>query len=97
MQESNSLEKIAQTMNQFEKQFENLDLQTQVMDDVMGAQANLSTPEDDVNSLIQQVADEHGLETSLNLPAAGKTAAASSTSVAEPDPLAARLAELRGR
>lgn len=118
--ESNSLEKIAQTMNQFEKQFENLDLQvggveklsfhpeylpflfifqTQVMDDVMGAQANLSTPEDDVNSLIQQVADEHGLETSLNLPAAGKAAAASASANAasEPDPLAARLAELRGR
>jgi charged multivesicular body protein 1 len=97
--ESNSLEKIAQTMNQFEKQFENLDLQTQVMDDVMGAQANLSTPEDDVNSLIQQVADEHGLETSLNLPAAGKAAAASATAstAVEQDPLAARLAELRGR
>jgi charged multivesicular body protein 1 len=28
--ESNNLEKIATTMNQFEKQFENLDLQTQV-------------------------------------------------------------------
>ncbi len=52
---SNNLEKIAATMGQFEKQFENLDLQTQVVDEVMGAQANLSTPEDEVNSLIMQV------------------------------------------
>ncbi len=53
--ESNNLEKIADTMRQFERQFENLDLQTQVVDDVMGAQASMLTPEDDVNSLIQQV------------------------------------------
>lgn len=53
--EANNLEKIAATMSQFERQFENLDLQTQVVDEVMGAQANLSTPEEDVNSLIQQV------------------------------------------
>lgn len=53
--ESNNLEKIAATMNQFEKQFENLDLQTQVVDEVMGAQASISTPEEDVNALIQQV------------------------------------------
>lgn len=57
--ETNNLEKIAATMNQFEKQFENLDLQTQVVDEVMGAQANLSTPEDEVNALIMQVRLQH--------------------------------------
>jgi hypothetical protein len=53
--ESNNLEKIQETMNKFEKQFEDLDLQTQVMDGVMATQANLTTPEDEVNSLMEQV------------------------------------------
>lgn len=42
-------------MQQFEKQFENLDLQTQVMDGVMSQQAAMSTPEDEVSALMQQV------------------------------------------
>mmetsp|Transcript_9049 Transcript_9049/g.19449 ORF Transcript_9049/g.19449 Transcript_9049/m.19449 type:complete len:200 (+) Transcript_9049:111-710(+) len=94
--ESNNLEKIAATMNQFEKQFENLDLQTQVVDGVMSAQANLSTPEDEVNSLIQQVADEHGLEMGLNMPAAGASVPAQKVQQ-ELDPLAQRFAELKGK
>lgn len=93
--ESNNLEKIAATMNQFEKQFENLDLQTAVVDQVMSAQANLSTPEDDVTSLIQQVADEHGLETQINMPSAS-TAPASKVQEEE-DSLAQRMAALKGK
>lgn len=96
---SNNLEKIANTMQQFEKQFENLDLQTQVVDGVMSAQAALSTPEDEVASLVQQVADEHGLETGLNMPSASAAKAGAET-VAQPaaeDELSKRLAELRGR
>lgn len=90
--ESNNLEKIATTMNQFEKQFENLDLQTQVVDEVMGAQANLSTPEEEVTSLIQQVADEHGLEVGLAMPAASNAQPAQKQQEAD---LSQRLAELR--
>uniref|UniRef100_A0A7S0RAB7 Charged multivesicular body protein 1a n=1 Tax=Chlamydomonas leiostraca TaxID=1034604 RepID=A0A7S0RAB7_9CHLO len=95
---SNNLEKIAATMNQFERQFENLDLQTQVVDEVMGAQANLSTPEDDVTALIQQVADEHNLDVALNM-AHAPTAAAPSKAGAKAgeEDLGARLAELRGK
>ena len=37
----------------------------------MSAQASLATPEEDVSTLLQQVADEHGLEVQLNLPQAG--------------------------
>lgn len=93
--ESNNLEKIAATMNQFEKQFENLDLQTQVVDEVMGAQANLSTPEEDVSALIQQVADEHGLEVAMGM--ANAPTAAAPQKATEADSLTARLAELRGK
>jgi charged multivesicular body protein 1 len=93
---SNNLEKIANTMQQFEKQFENLDLQTQVVDGVMSQQANLSTPEEDVNSLLQQVADEHNLEFSVNMPSAAGTSVQQQQAAPESD-LSKRLAELRGR
>lgn len=66
-----NLEKISSTMNQFEKQTEDLDLQTEVVQQVFGAQAALATPEDEVAMLMQQVAEEHGLEQALNMPAAG--------------------------
>lgn len=94
--ETNNLEKIAATMNQFEKQFENLDLQTQVVDEVMGAQANLSTPEEDVNALIQQVADEHSLDVQLGM-ASAPTAARAGAKPQQEEDLGARLAELRGK
>lgn len=79
---SNNLEKIAATMQQFEKQFEDLDLQTQVVDGVMSQQAAMSTPEDEVSALMQQVAEEHNLESMLELPgaAAGKAAQATADS-----------------
>ncbi|GLI69280.1 hypothetical protein VaNZ11_013857 [Volvox africanus] len=93
---SNNLETIANTMTQFEKQFENLDLQTQVVDDVMGTQASLSTPEDEVTALMNQVAEEHGLELQHGMPSAAAGTKAAAVKQGEED-LAARLAELRGR
>ncbi len=59
----------------------------------MGAQAALSTPEDEVSALVAQVAEEHGLELAQGLP----SAAASRPAAAKEDDLTARLAELRGR
>jgi division protein CdvB (Snf7/Vps24/ESCRT-III family) len=76
---------------------QNLDLQTQVMDNVMGAQANLSTPEDEVTSLMQQVADEHGLEMQMNMPSASGAAVPAQKVAQESDPLAQRLAELKAK
>lgn len=93
----NNLERVAQTMDQFERQFENLDVQSQFVEDAMGNQAALSTPEEDVNMLISQVADEHGLEVQLNLPAAANAPmAAPHQAVAQPEnDLTQRLAQLR--
>jgi charged multivesicular body protein 1 len=94
--ESNNLEKIAATMQSFEKQFENLDLQTQVVDGVMSQQAAASTPADEVAALVQQVADEHGLELAVGLPGAGTRAAASAApAAASESDLKQRLASLR--
>lgn len=93
---SNSLEKMVMTMDKFEKQFENLDVQTGVMEDAMNQQVALTVSEDDTNLLMQQVADEYGLDVKLNLP----QAAASVPAAAEPaqkDDLGERLAALRGK
>eukprot|EP00798_Chlamydomonas_sp_ICE-L_P008159 gene8159-1413_t len=76
---SGNLEKITETMGQFERQFENLDLQTAVVDNMMSQQANMTTPEDEVNALMHQVADEYGLETGLAMPAAGTSGVAQAT------------------
>ncbi len=47
-------------MDRFETQFENLDVQTQVMEGAMQDSSTLSTPQNEVDSLMQQVADEAG-------------------------------------
>ncbi|KAK9790530.1 hypothetical protein WJX73_000707 [Symbiochloris irregularis] len=97
---SNNLEKVANTMDQFERQFENLDIQSEFVENAMNAQAAISTPENDVNSLMQQVADEHGLDLALNLPGAGVSAPAAAqaqpTASADAD-FNSRLAQLKGR
>mmetsp|Transcript_13308 Transcript_13308/g.40265 ORF Transcript_13308/g.40265 Transcript_13308/m.40265 type:complete len:199 (-) Transcript_13308:24-620(-) len=93
----NNLEKMAQTMETFERQFENLDVQSEFVEGAMSQQAALSTPEDDVNMLVQQVADEHGLESRLALPNAAATPAAGSAVASSDDDLGRRLAELKGR
>ena len=47
-------------MDRFETQFDNLDVQTQVMEGAMQDSSTLSTPQGEVDSLMQQVADEAG-------------------------------------
>ena len=94
----NNLEKMAMTMDQFERQFEDLDVQTSFVEGAMNQQAALSTPEDEVNQLLLQVADEHGLETNLALPRAAVAPAAAPASATNADEdFSRRLAELKGR
>lgn len=95
---SQNLEKVSQVMDQFEKQFENLDVQSQFVENAMSNQANLSTPEDQVNSLMQQVADEHDLEVAFDMPgAASHVPAQPNAPVSQEADLNQRLAELRGK
>lgn len=49
-------------MDKFETQFEDMDVQTSYMDSAMSSTTALSTPQDQVDLLMQQVADEAGLE-----------------------------------
>lgn len=64
---SMDLEKIGAVMDQFEKQFENLDVQSGYMEERIGGATTLSTPIDEVDSLINSVADEYGLDVQMKL------------------------------
>lgn len=94
------LPKVEQIMEKFEKQFEDLDVRTSTLESSMSSATTLTTPQDQVEVLIQQIAEENGLEMIDQLqdlnPATGSisstTAAADST---REDELARRLQALR--
>lgn len=94
-----NLQKMSETMDKFENQFVNMEVQSQFMETSMAGTTSLSTPESDVNSLMQQVADDYGLQVSVGLP----QAAGHSISVpkegeqVDEDDLARRLEELKSR
>src|SRR5690242_17715779 len=62
-----NVEKISSVMDQFEKQFENLDLSTGFMEQSMASTTTNLMPESQVDTLMKEVADEHGLEFSDKL------------------------------
>ena len=63
--------KITSTMDKFEEQFGELDVRSGYMNQAMGSATAAMTPEDDIDSLMQQVADEHGLTLAQEIDAAG--------------------------
>lgn len=90
------MEKVSMLMDRFETQVENLNVQTAYMETSMSTTAALTTPEDQVTDLMQQVADEHGLELGSQLgPTPLSSVEASAVKGAEADPLSERLARLR--
>lgn len=96
---SMDLQKVSAVMEKFEQQFEDLDVRTSVLEDAMGSVTTTSTPLEQVDHLIQQVAEENGLEIMDKL-AEGGSIPASTVSVgersrAEEDSLSRRLAALR--
>ncbi|ELR17051.1 chromatin modifying protein 1b, putative [Acanthamoeba castellanii str. Neff] len=90
---SMNLEKMTKVMDQFEKEVENLDVQSMYMEGAMSQTSTLTTPQDQVDSLISQVADEHGLELSGQL--ATPQSAAPQPVAASSDDLQERLARLK--
>ncbi|KAJ8878742.1 hypothetical protein PR048_019328 [Dryococelus australis] len=92
---SMNLEKISGLMDKFETQFEDLDVQSSVLENTMSQTTTTMVPQGDVDSLMQQVADEAGLELNLNLPQAGATVGTSTQVSQEQDELTSRLAQLR--
>ena len=57
---SMNLEKISNLMDKFENQFEDLDVQSSYMDNTMSQTVTTSIPQQDVDHLMMQVADEAG-------------------------------------
>lgn len=49
-------------MDKFESQFSDLDVQTSYMEDTMSSTTAVSMPTDQVDSLLQQVAEENNIE-----------------------------------
>jgi len=94
--QSMDIQQITKIMDQFEKQFEDLDVQSEYIEGAMQQSTSATTPVDQVDSLIQQVAEEHGLEISEKL---GATATPSSlaTSHDQQDDLSERLAKLKAK
>ncbi|KAL2937360.1 ESCRT-related protein CHMP1A [Bienertia sinuspersici] len=93
-----NLQKMSETMDNFEKQFVNMEVQAEFMESSMAGSTSLSTPESDVNSLMHQVADDYGLEVSVGLPQ--PSAHPVPTKTEEPvdeNDLSRRLAELKAR
>ena len=86
-------------MDKFEHQFENLDVQSKYMEASMGATTTMTTPMNEVDSLMHQVADEAGLELKMEMPSPSGAAIAEpqgpKISANEQNALNERLAKLR--
>ncbi|KAK9879550.1 hypothetical protein WA026_006618 [Henosepilachna vigintioctopunctata] len=93
---SMNLEKISSVMDKFEQQFEDLGVQSDVLENTMSQTTTTLVPTNDVDNLMQQVADEAGLELNMELPEGPQSTVASTTQVSqEQDELTQRLAKLR--
>ena len=94
---SMNLEKISGLMDKFDKEFEDLDVQTSVMEGAMNQTTATNVPQDAVEGLMKQSADEAGIELNMDLPSAVDNTIGQSTKVAgsEQDELSQRLARLR--
>ena len=77
-----NLEQISTTMDTFESQLQSLDVSTAMVADAMASSTASSTPIDEVDALMMQVADENNLELSgemTSAPTATPQAAATAT------------------
>ncbi|XP_020485956.1 charged multivesicular body protein 1b [Labrus bergylta] len=92
---SMNLEKISALMDKFEHQFETLDVQTAQMEDTMSSTTTLTTPQNQVDSLMHELADEAGLDLNLELPRGQTGSVGTSVAAAEQDELSQRLSKLR--
>ncbi|XP_062855749.1 charged multivesicular body protein 1a [Trichomycterus rosablanca] len=96
---SMDLQKVSAVMDKFEIQVQNLDVHTSVMEDSMSSATTLTTPQQQVDDLIVQIAEQNGLEVmdQLNELPAGASAVeeSSARSQDKEDQLSRRLAALR--
>jgi charged multivesicular body protein 1 len=88
-------------MDKFESQFSDLDVQTSYMEDAMGSTTAVSMPQDQVDALMRQMAEEANIELQHDLaakevPAAELSSPERAPAIGEEDSkLADRLRALR--
>jgi charged multivesicular body protein 1 len=85
---------MTRVMDEFERQMENVSVQTSCMDTALSSNAAINAPPEEVSALMQQVADEHGLDTSQAMMNAGCVPVDAIKSDTR-DELSERLAKLR--
>uniref|UniRef100_A0A8C6ET12 Charged multivesicular body protein 1b n=1 Tax=Marmota marmota marmota TaxID=9994 RepID=A0A8C6ET12_MARMA len=87
---SMNLEKIFALMDKFEH-FETLDIQAQQMEDKMSSTTTLTTPQNQVDILLQEMADEVGLALNMELPQVQTSYVSISVASIKQDELSKRL------
>lgn len=92
---SMNLEKISMIMDKFETQFEDLDVAAGYYENATAGATAVGTPQEDVDRLMGQIADEAGLEMQSEMPEAATQKIHAPTPVEE-DGLGERLRALRG-
>ena len=98
---STDMEKLVQTMDSFEAQFGEIKVQGELMSTTISNATATSTPVDQVDQLVKQVADEHGLALVDQLDQAGAVPTSSlqetvkEVDADEEDVLEGRLKKLR--
>jgi charged multivesicular body protein 1 len=95
---SMNVEEITKVMDSFEKQFEDLDVRAEYMENAMTSSTAMTTPENEVDSLMRQVAEENDIEfqSELDTMKIKKKNVESKEEVEEEDDLTARLKKLQG-
>lgn len=93
--ESMNPERISMVMDKFETQFEDLDATTSYYENTTTNTSALATPQDEVDLLMQKVADEAGLELQQDLEAAAPSQTKIDTQEQVEDRLNERLKALR--
>lgn len=94
-----SMEKMSMMMDQFESQCGMLDVQNSYIDSAMSGSSKLTTPSEQIDELIQQVADAHGLEVNRAFKSTNSLDSKEKieeTTPEEQDELTQRLNTLRG-
>lgn len=93
-----NVEQIQKIMDKFEQQFENLDISSQFMEESISQSTAQTIPSDQVDTLMNQVADEHGLEfeSELDGMGIGKQKVKEEVKESAEDDLEARLKKLQG-
>merc|ERR1719181_1662141 len=59
---SMNIEQISKVMDQFERSFEDMDVRSEYVEQTMNSSTTAAMPEGEVDTLMQMVADEHGLK-----------------------------------